>query len=267
MPMYNCFNYATAENLVVNNGVIEEVIARDENKSNKTFLIPIKFNKQYTISIESGSQYYIAPILYYDNRLVDMYVGNTQIDITNIYLKGIKSLSYSQFEKPFLFEINLQDISNNDSILKSIYDRQDCLYLMVQMNFANNSSIVVLEGNYLGKTSIGSEIVYDGELSEKVADEIYSYKPQLQEYNTHSFSPYSDNLVQYLLASAIFNDRENEYNVQFVRNALGLTSKGTYDNEVREMVFEKTLNSLQTNKIDVYGYVDCNAEKVILKWI
>jgi len=265
MPMYNCFNYTTAENLKVEGNMVEEVIARDENKSNKTFLIPIKFNKQYTISIESGSKFYIAPVLYCDNRLVNMYSGDMETDITNIYLKNLKTLSFSQFEKPFLFSINLQDISDDDDVLKSIYDRQECLYLMIQVNTSNQSSIVVLEGNYLGKTSIGSEIVYDGEITEETANEIYCYNPQLQSYNTHSFAPYSDNLIQYLLASAIFNDRENEYNVQLVRNALGLKTKGAYDDEVRDMVFKQSMESLHTNKVDIYGYVDANVERVIIK--
>ena len=265
MPMYNCFNYFTAENLIVKDGAIEEVVARDESVSNKTFLIPIKFNQQYTISIESGSQFNIAPIMYYDNRLANVYIGGGVVDVTNVYLKNIKTISYSQFEKPFLFEIKLEDISNDDDILKAIYDRQNCLYLMIQMSVANTSSIVVLEGNYLGKTSIGGEIIYDGELTEEAMDEIYAYKPQLQTYNTNQYTPYSDNLIQYLLASAIFNDRENEYNVKYVRGALGLDARGTYDEKVRKMVFDKALNSLYTDKIDIYGYVDSNVEKVILK--
>ena len=89
------------------------------------------------------------------------------------------------------------------------------------------------------------------------------FSPLLQMYNTDFAIPYSDNLIQYLVSYAIFNNEENAYNIRVLREKLGLDPKGDYDDEVKAKVFNIALNSLRTFKTDIYGYVDSNVERVI----
>lgn len=162
------------------------------------------------------------------------------------------------FNDPFTFEVDLSADIGDDDVLKQLYNRQRDLYLMIELSKANDTTIIVLEGNYASKKSLNYQVQ-----GEHPSDEDLSYSPLLQMYQMDSQIPYSENLIQYLLSSAIYSSRENDYNVRKLRIELGLDEKGGYDSKVRTMVFNKTLQSSTSFKGDIYGYVDSNAEASI----
>lgn len=260
MGMYNCYDYTSANNIKVvasdNNFIVEYHIELDDNQQHRVALIPIKYNRTYTISLECKSSFYVAPVLYYDNHLVLM---NDGTDATNTYLSNaIKRYPMRAFNDPFTFEVDLSADIGDDDVLKQLYNRQRDLYLMIELSKANDTTIIVLEGNYASKKSLNYQVQ-----GEHPSDEDLSYSPLLQMYQMDSQIPYSENLIQYLLSSAIYSSRENDYNVRKLRIELGLDEKGGYDSKVRTMVFNKTLQSSTSFKGDIYGYVDSNAEASI----
>lgn len=252
MGMYNCYDCTSTDNIYISPSSVEV-----GNIQHRIALVPIKYNKTYTVSLESISQFRIAPVLYHNGNLVYIYDdSNTLVDATNTYLQNVQTKPLSTFNAPWLFSVNLSaDMS--DKVLRQLYDRQGDLYLMIDLIFSNKSTIIVLEGDYSTKKSQDYEII-----NLEQEDQMY-YSPLLQMYNTEFAVPYSDNLVQYLTHHAIADDEQNDYNVRKLREELGLDPKGTYDNEVRAKVFNIALKSPKTFKADIYGYVDSNVERVI----
>lgn len=268
MGMYNCYDYTSADNINVVRtkdqwGQVSYSIGANENNERQIALVPIKFNKVYTVSLESKSSFYVAPVLYYDNHLIKINNGTKYVDATNMYLAPyVKEMASSSFHEPFTFGINIEDIDieeeQRDSILKQLYDRQRDLYLMIDLKKSNDTTIIVLEGNYASQKTLDYKVEGDYITSENL-----SFSPMLQMYQADQQVPYSENLVQYLLANAIYSSKENDYNVKVLRERLGLDPKGDYDNEVRKIVFDKVLQSLTSFKGDIFGYVDCNAEAIL----
>ena len=247
MGMYNCHNCTSADNICID----DNEVVQSSKDNHKITLVPIKFNKPYTVSLESKSQFRIAPVLYSNGNLVYIYDdSNALVDATNTYLQNVETKALSSFNAPWLFSVNLSS-TLSDKVLKQLYDRQGDLYLMIETIFSNQSTLIVLEGDYIEKQSADID-----------SGDIY-YQPLLQMYNTDFDIPYSDNLIQYLTHYAIFSDEGNEWNVRKLREKLGLDPRGDYDDEVREMVYQMALQSLKTFKADIYGYVDSNVERVI----
>lgn len=153
MGMYNCYDCTSTDNIYIGSSSIEVGQVK-----HRIALVPIKYNKTYTVSLESNSQFRVAPVLYHNGDLVYIYDdSNALVDATNTYLQNIQTKPLSTFNTPWLFSVNLST-NMSDKVLKQLYDRQGDLYLMIDLIFSNKSTIIVLEGDYSTKKSIDYEI-------------------------------------------------------------------------------------------------------------
>jgi hypothetical protein len=136
--------------------------------------------------------------------------------------------SKTDFNSPFIYTVSHSD--------ESLLLHQKNLYLLIQLPKDNDSSIVVLEGDYtdyrhhmviktVGDDLIWSDdaqsaiVVKEGVGSESKVDRFFPDISLLQ-FNCLSSFAFSDRLIEYLLLSAIHPDDELYMNVARVQQAL-----------------------------------------------
>ena len=151
MPFYNCYSGLHASGISIRTGTVK----LREKTGYKVIQVPIKFNKTYTIAIDSNSSLNLAPALIHKGKLVSIEQADQTLDLTSELCKfdgAVKEYTYSSFKLPFTYRLN------NTSIFYQQYERD--LYLLIEVKLSNNSSIVVLEGDYtsLDKKSILNKV-------------------------------------------------------------------------------------------------------------
>ena len=127
MPYYNCFNYRSAINL------------NPEGIHKKNLLVPVKYNRKYTVCLNSNTSINISTIIY--NEYLGNYTSKVTNDNRNNYM--IKHIyENASFSKPFLISVG------SPNTLKEASCEKD-LYLNFEIDSDNNTGLVVLEGNYI----------------------------------------------------------------------------------------------------------------------
>lgn len=276
MPFYNCFGYNQIHSSInVDYGTEDygKYVAED-NPDFKIFAIPIKFNKQYTIAIDSFTPIYLKAVITDDIGLTQNPLKETPEDrvISDLsdYLSERfpgsevkhKVLKYARtlFRQPFLYSISnktAEGLSQEQETVLQQHEKD--LYLILQISRSNNSSIVVLEGDYreyrFYPFNAPTAFFLHTGLSEL----------KLLEKNDKYCYAFSDKLVEYL-ASAVISpaDSISENIAKANRAVLGnVKLPYEYSEELKKEVFKKVLENRYSDKFDIDGYVDVNAEKVI----
>jgi hypothetical protein len=122
-------------------------------------MLPIKMFKNYTIALDSPSAIELCCGIYGDYQ-------DTRDRFKNLPKSTYQRINYSQFSKPFLytklsyenlikeFGTTIKDANNNVIVsnenLIEVAKNECDLKLFIKIPANNNSSIVVLEGNYCG---------------------------------------------------------------------------------------------------------------------
>ena len=145
MPFYNCYSNEYVDYLYLKENSSSKSIIIDTKHSNpkyKIISVPIKFCAKYTIAIQCTSEVMIAPALIGKKGLLE--------EKTNqLYMidKWGKRYPRIEFNKPIIYEsphIN----SINDLTQSSLQTYDKYLRLLIQVPANNESSVVVLEGEY-----------------------------------------------------------------------------------------------------------------------
>ena len=133
LPYYNCFNYKSTINLEIPHG-------------KKYLLVPVKFNRNYTIALNSPNAFKISKVLY--NEFLGKYSPED-------FDKGVKYTN-SVFNKPFIFStgnapLELEDNKSETqevrtALVESFHEKD--LHLLIELDSTNDTGIVVLEGDY-----------------------------------------------------------------------------------------------------------------------
>ena len=161
-----------------------------EQSPYKILQIPIKLNRTYTIAVDCDSTVRVAPAFISHGHLTKVKVGTTEISLTDIVINNDdeQGISYpislektnTTFLKPFTITIN----NKNQSIISGISTKENIgityeqllqryekyLYLLIQLPNDNESSVVVLEGDY---TDISREKIFSLENVTKIETDIY----------------------------------------------------------------------------------------------
>lgn len=235
MPLYNCFSNRKLEN------VNEDFTIRDKNTfENKKYtintysgnsiyyLIPVKFNKEYTVAINCISQYDIFCVLY-KNGIINQVKENGNVSYEKLISNTLTKVSGSTFYNPFIYKTSY-DASD-------LWQMENCLYMVIKLPKNISSSIVILEGNYLDITKpIGSNISSQnfndsGELllPKTIDNSLLPTKLSLLTVNNNISYPFADRLVEYLLNNVIASKETIEYNILRLQENLmrqGTSSKG-----------------------------------------
>ena len=110
MPLYNCFSYKTAlefnYNLKINDST--NFILSTSDNHYVYYLVPVIFGQDYTIAVDSPSQYEICTLIYTGNELLDI--------SKNLIKESYKKIPGSSFSKPFIYKT--VEASNSNSYWK-----------------------------------------------------------------------------------------------------------------------------------------------------
>jgi hypothetical protein len=266
MPLYNCFGEYYVDGVDLTTGRL-----REENVVGyRTALVPIKFNRRYTIAMNSKAPVYMMPIIF-DGKLIRRVndVGGFVGENEHNTVTKVNSFRYKH-------PVTL-DVTNTDPELQPL---EKNLYLALQVPANLDSKITVIEGQYASHNGIQ---IYDEKMfrcsPNKVIDSIMVSDLSLLndtvsfEKNTHNV-PFSDKLIGYLLRHTI--DMRNPFteDVEYVTNKFGYYSgfKGSWETELRCKLFDAYMllkdTKSELNFTDVLGYVDADIETALDKgWL
>ena len=282
MSLYNCFDYSVRKDIVLTkNGATKE-----DNSTNKVILVPIKFNKTYTISIECPFQVIACPVLFNGKNLLHDKDGKSLSDLLNSSLKVFNSL---QFTNPHTITITNDpsaiieqyDKVSTESIKEAtnhclyMYSMERYLYLAIQVPASNSSSIVVLEGDYSSTSNSSVASVNNlRKLSEPALSKLFRGKLSLLHQNDSYQHPFSDKLIEYLVRYTIDLREYIDENVSNVADKIDYRPNiahyysGTWDEGLRYSLYNNYMNIDNVswlNKYDILGYVDLDIENAIDK--
>lgn len=230
MQMYNCFTNESPVNLDV---TYSNVNFNSLDTNYQIFMLPIKYNKVYTIGIDCSSAVTLFTCNYENKDLLDM---------KDSY--SIETVSGTRFDKPFLFEAP-------KATSAKMLNMESTLKLMIKIPFGCKSSIVVLEGDfrrgcdlyvnqqnftsksclactYNDETPFSYYCEYDSE-GNPIADgkinhtNYFITRPQLLYLNTGENYLLADRLLEYL-SKAVIDCNEDIYeNVRLVQKEISRT--------------------------------------------
>jgi len=237
MPLYNCYSNSFPDDLYTEIAFDSGKTDEDENKiyityiedSNdpnyKIVMLPVKVDQLYTVAIDSSLPYEIFCGLY-----------NTKLfkgtDNENLLKSTFQKLGSGVFNSPILYDkLSYNNLKTN--VYKYAKRYENSLKLFIKLPANNNSSIVILEGNYLNYNDWYNPYFND-EITDKEPEinifkrknnksvlninpdfEDCDIKPavkydnllksslQLLQMNTNISYPFADRLVEYLVDNAI----------------------------------------------------------------
>lgn len=273
MPLYNCFSDVICTDVKYEPTALgAKPFKIDSSDSNyKIYMFPVKFFKQYTIAIESDTSVEICCGIYgkYQNNTFDELAEKTYVKYANM-----------RFEKPQLFHsFNLDNESTPEDLAKF----EDDLKMFIKLPITNDSSIVVLEGNYIGWNDKVNDkqnhfiTNFEGPVDESGQHIGYQenqyFVPitqlQLLRQNTKVSHPFADRLIEYLVGNTITDasfttDIKNIQDILTTRG-FNLDIEGAWESKIRPASYDfinntKKLNVQEINH-DILGYIDKDVEK------
>ena len=254
LPLYNCFAYDVVDNLKLTTKAPYVV---EEANEFKTMLIPIQFNKKYTIAFDSAVPVLMKAVIYRNGLIYD---SLTQKSITDELNEKVQKINNCQFSKPFIYELN--------SYSKDMFEYEKYLHLAIQLPIENNTSLVVIEGDYSSTSESHISDISCCEYSSTInLSRAMTGKLSLLQLNDNQMHPFADKLIAYLLDNTIDDREQITNNVTAVENKINFKTlyKGQWDNKLRYALYSTfmALNRNDINKIDILGYVDSDVENAM----
>lgn len=193
MNMYNCFGKKMPSRIYYSLKFDDSFTLNidTDNSNYNYYIVPIKFNKVYTIAIDSSIKWEMVSVLY-----SNIFIDNVPESLVK---ESYKVVSGSKFTNPFLYSTHFKCASE-------CWQKEKSLVLLLKIPSEVKSSIVILEGNFTSSTNVidGSQIntpVFDDEAKDTLIN--YNSKNSLLLANLGTSYPFSDRLVEYLLGNAI----------------------------------------------------------------
>ena len=208
MPYYNCYSNVTNDKVYIDtiNGVIKEGTLVNY----KVLSIPIRFNTTYTIALDSYEDlYYTTAILNNNGTLIKQNIPDTYNPTEELTENNILHKSSTTFLKPFLFTIH--------ETVPRVLNFEDQLRLLIQIPSSNNSSIVVLEGDYTNN-------YHTYKCNDKgILIPQFVSTPALLRFNCRTSFAFTSKLTEYLLGNVIHNYSANSGNIERVQKLIANT--------------------------------------------
>ena len=265
MPYYNCVSGNYISGIVIYPDKIKE----EPSDNYKTFKIPIKFNTNYTLAIDSNSNVKTATVLLSGNHIIEdiqYYKSGSLLTFNpnDVVMKNINIFSSTSFKQPKLVGINILKDENASIIEK--YERY--LYLLIQIPRTNNSSVVLLEGDY---TNVKAENVYSIEGIQEFNDlelsDIMTSDLSLLQMNDNITYPFADRLIEYLLLNVINPRDEVTKNIGRVQDLfINYDSiHEVWNNTLRSNIYIGYQKNDMIRRLDLNGFVDIDTERLMKK--
>ena len=284
MSMYNCFNGQSGNNIDITVKT-KGIVFNTSDDSYKIFTVPVKYYKKYTFFIDCSTNFEVVACYYLNNnQLNNLSIGSTDTTVedylySNTYMKVVGAsfntpIVYDKLEK-LLFDIDEQPVA------QAFAQKELELSLLIKLPKNNNSSLVVLEGDYSkdntqryfpNDTTFSSHTSYITNkdfLSE--FNSFNSYK-QLTYINDGNSYPFADRLIEYLTENVITPLDEIELDTKRVETNLlnkkvinSYTPYYEWNNELRARIYLRAVkNGLLNNTFDILGYVDRDVEEKVV---
>ena len=209
MGMYNCFSYEVFSNLHIASKItdfeLELFLKYEQNPAKKVLAIPVKFNSKYTIAVTSDQPVYCAFVAKFSNKIRKLSAIST---VSNEKMSKPFSLGLTKFEQPVVVDTSLS-LEDDD-----VYKYNDKLYLILQLDKLNTSSLVVLEGDYTNSYAMN---IVSSEFSSVTDTVSLCYKPSLLSFNSGIQFAYSNTLIPYLVKIVIDNIDTTPGNITYAK--------------------------------------------------
>ena len=288
LPFYNCYcgENSNKIRIIVDSDGVEKIITTNQIQDNLiTYIVPVKYNKQYTIYYSSMTPFKIRPAYYDGITVKDFRTTENNTIVTSTTVRSCSKKS------PFIYD--LPQISGKDIMTQNTSARliEDYLVLLIQVPKNNNSNLVVLEGNYSDCNIINdltprlpNKYLGDGQsLTQSELNEILKpVSSLLTNYSNEEYA-FSDRLIEYLLYSPITSSARIKDNIKRVQEYLSsskaweifgrqynLTKNKSkvdiWDNNLRTYIYNIVTKDKKTPlTYDINGFVDKDSEFIIDK--
>ena len=266
MPFYNCFSGHYTDAFHVLNGKIVTGV----NSLYKVALFPVKFNTEYTICIDCNDTATITPfILNNETSIISIYQGSLE-DLSKYLTPQSKMIGNTSFKVPFKYSVNTSQLP--DLLQIPLQRNEKHLYLAIQLPATNDSSILILEGDY---TKLETNEIIDPValqiLEEKEINKIYLSPLSLMYFNDGNSYAFSDRLMEYLLLNAVTSQETIDNNITLFESVSYPVKSipGVWDDSIRYDAFKYYKNNykddLRLRFIDINGFIDKDVERLLLR--
>lgn len=254
LPYYNCYNGSNTRIIDTTSEVFTD--------NYKNIAIPVKFGKIYTIAVDSQEPIRLTTAIY-DESIGFIRDGDALLMSTQDY----EIVQTSKFSKPFLKYI--QPASSAKELVQ-----EKNLKLILRLNKYNDSTITVLEGNYID--SWRKDLHTNYSISDNPSEINHFRNLSLLQGNSKESYAFSPRLLHGLLLATINKQDIIDDNIGYVQSlisrnsrSLGLSDDSLYniwDKSIETNIIklaDRYLNNLQLRD------QDCNLnpdlEKLLLK--
>lgn len=267
MPFYNCFCGRWLSNIHINDDYSIDI--SNTNKYNtKCALVPIKFNKNYYISLDCPGKVKIVPIIMNNGFLQKAKIDLQDVDLTSI-VKSIPDSCVEYNKTRFNYPISYGIYTSRNENEEFIACYENYLYILIQINTSVETSLTVLEGDFNTKY-INYILDYEWESSvndNRVFDKYCLSNLSLLKMSDGISYPFADRLIEYLLLNVIDNRDSNPNNVLLMQNYSlaykeNRLTQGIYRDYYRRAVYKGITNS-NNSLYDITGFVDKDTEKFL----
>ena len=304
MPLYNCFSNRSCDKLnfrwKIGPSDVDNTVVFDSADSNfKIYMLPVKLFQKYTIAIDSASPIELCCGIYGDYQ-------DTRAKFKNLPQNTYVKIPTSTFSQPFIYDVLTCGDKNNETYIDQLLASEtvgrpalielaqnECdLKLFIKLPVTNDSTIVILEGDYRNwngsfwdmnasqeerRQKVLNHSVINLEHRYNTGEELELITPlQLLHLNTREQHPFADRLIEYLIGNAISSSETEIYdNIRRAQKALETntpatgfrtTIPGIWNNEMRILFYEYVTSGKHGTKFDInhdlLGYVDKDVEKL-----
>ena len=298
MPFYNCYSGDYITDIDFDNG---SLLTNTGANGYKIVAIPVKFNKTYSIYIDSGTPIQAMCAIYGEK-------GNIQ-DLSNILNnynqfnepidQGVideqftsKVYNNTSFRKPVLFTTPSWSLSSQiayNKLLQKLVGYERYLKLLLKIPSSNKSSIVVIEGdmsknpyrmdvlgNYQPTVCLGSQLISELSLTQISDGEQYAFSDRLIEFLIRNVITSQDDIVDNIKrVQGYITDVDIVYNNPSSTRQEGSEpldrfmypfTNGVWNQQMQKYLFDLTLyTNLLVQKYDITGFVDKDTEQLITR--
>lgn len=250
MGYYNCFNYQMIDNITLDKTSKNKYLMK-KSDDKKLIAVPVKYGRSYTIAIDSDTPVEMRTLIY------DKDIGNVSKEAFSESYYSDEIIDYEFFSKTIFTEPILRLIPYPDN--SQLYAQEKNLYLTIQVSADNNSSIVVLEGDYLGSWN-NNQINYD--CDKDVIEQRRIHRPALLHFNCKTSFAFSDRLIEYLLLNVINPTEDISKNIEYVNRLISGNLDNEYAKNVKEgKIFTELWNDQIRESIEEYvRYLETNSD-------
>ena len=226
MPYYNCFtNKDTTLVSLLGNRILDM-----SNDNKVVWSIPILLNKKYTIFMESSSPVSIGATFLNDTGRISSTIEGQETLLDSLLYSNVEQYQSLQITSPVTFGV----VTKNPKL----FEYEDYLYMLIQVDKNHLGPITVLEGEY---SQPGCRFISNSQYREEdIVDFAPKVIPSLGTISSTESIPYSNRLIEYLTQSAITPDDNIRNNIKRVKEELNLKdTKDIWTNNLLYILFNK----------------------------